>query len=56
MDKLRIALMAALAFISLMLVVEFAQFKDDKNKQRLLSQQSSTSTTKSSNSDFGPLI
>ena len=52
MDKLRIALMAALAFISLMLVVEFAQFKDDKNKQRLLSQQSSTSTTKSSSSDF----
>lgn len=43
MDKLRIALVAAFALISFMLVIEFAKFKDERHKQQLLSQQTSTS-------------
>lgn len=42
MDKLRIALIAAFALISLMLVTEFAKFKDERSKEQLLSAQTST--------------
>ena len=40
MDRLRIALIASFVFVSFMLFVEFTQFRDAKNKERLLAQQS----------------
>ena len=40
MDKLRIALLFCIAMVSFMLVMEYAQFRDNKSKQQLLDQQS----------------
>ena len=35
MDKIRIVLIAAIAMLSFMLVIEFAQFRDNKSKEKL---------------------
>lgn len=39
MDKVRIALIAGIAMLSFMLVIEFAKFRDNKNKESLLAKQ-----------------
>ena len=39
MDKIRIVLIAAIAMLSFMLVIEFAQFRDNKSKEKLLAKQ-----------------
>lgn len=44
MDKLRIVLVACFAMITFMLIMEYAQFRDEKSKQQLLSQQSTLET------------
>lgn len=45
MDKVRIALFAAIAMLSFMLVVEFAEFRDSKSKAKLLAGQESSAIT-----------
>ncbi len=39
MDKVRIALIAGIAMLSFMLIIEFAKFRDNKSKESLLAQQ-----------------
>ena len=39
MDKIRVALLAILFIIGFMLITEYAQFRNDKNKNKLLAQQ-----------------
>ncbi|NRB37339.1 MAG: membrane protein insertase YidC [Pseudomonadales bacterium] len=39
MDKIRIVLIAAIAMLSFMLIIEFAKFRDNKNKESLMAKQ-----------------
>lgn len=45
MDKLRVVLVTAIAALSFMLVIEFAQFRDEKSKANLLANQEQSQNT-----------